>query len=394
MSDFWSLVDTNTVRPPSVAALTGNGLSIAYNDSLRLDRINAEIQGRITQVIDPGGNTAARTLVAAAQGIHSGDPASDFEALIGALEQYAQSLRTLKPLVGMAGKHDQTMSHALERSSEFMELLRDTGLSHVLEVIAEASTVNHSKFGELQGFIDALLAIGGPLTLGNLNYDSLVMAALATNHGAVFCDMADPREADYFEVVRGGYLIPGRGLRTTANFPARRARLVHLHGSLTWLRRRSDDRVYRFNISDLRDIEYWKHLREGNTDWDPQVVLTNQEFKSNAVLAEPYNLAYSTYESALGSSDLWLIAGYSFRDACVNEVLEKQFQARVLAGTTPTVLVSTYGNDLTDFDIAGHLGVPPWEDLSWLTVHRDGVAKLVTSLEWATWRKDTHTKAA
>jgi hypothetical protein len=87
-------------------------------------------------------------------------------------------------------------------------------------------------------------------------------------------------------------------------------------------------------------------------------------------------------------------AFYSFRDACVNGVLEKQFQARVLAGTTPTILVSTYGKDLTDFDIAGHLGVPPWEDLSWLTVHRDGVAKLVTSPEWGAWRSDTHTKAA
>ena len=126
-------------------------------------------------------------------------------------------------------------------------------------------------------------------------------------------------------------------------------------------------------------------MRSGETDWDPQVVLTNQEFKNDAVLASPYAMAYSTFRSALAAADRWLIVGYSFRDACINEMLLTQFQARAKAGITPTVLVGTYGPELSDWQIASHLGADPWDDTQWLKVHRSGVDSLSTSAELTHW---------
>lgn len=188
----------------NIAILIGNGLSIAYDPALRLDAINRRIMDRISRDIGTDGTTASKALVEVARGIHSGDPATDFESLIGALEQYAISLRTLEPLAGIAGPHDRTVAGALRTSSDFIDLLRNAGLGHVLEVIADASRVDHEALSGVQEFIDAVVRqVGwGRLTVGNLNYDALAMAALLSGHDGDVCDMADPRREDYFETFR------------------------------------------------------------------------------------------------------------------------------------------------------------------------------------------------
>lgn len=48
----------------------------------------------------------------------------------------------------------------------------------------------------------------------------------------------------------------------------RRTRLIHLHGSLTWLRNPQTGKVYRFRIEELRAINYWHAWRDGGTKWE------------------------------------------------------------------------------------------------------------------------------
>lgn len=382
-------MSTTTSAPrSSIAALVGNGLSIAYDPALRIDTINEQITVRINRDMSAAGTPVARTLVRVARGIHSGDPETDFEALIGALEQYAVSLRTLQPLASITGRHDGSVGRALQDSSDFIDLLRNEGLSHVLEVIAEASRVDHNALGGIQQFVDDLAAAasGGRLTIGNLNYDSLLMATLATNHHADFCDMSDPRHVGAYRLSSDGPRLQGYELRTRSNYPDRPIRLVHLHGSLSWLRRRNDGRVVKFMIGDLRDSGYWTQLRSGSTDWEPQVVLTNQPLKSNAVLHEPYALAYQTLGEALTESDRWLVVGYSFRDACVNEMLRLRYEARAEAGIRPQVLVVTMGEAPSRSEVLNALGVLPWGPASWLTIYRGGVQTVAQSDAWSAWR--------
>ena len=370
-----------------VAALIGNGLSIAYDPALRLDAINRQIMKRISADIGTSDSMASKALMEVARGIHSGDPETDFEALIGALEQYAVSLRTLEPLAGIAGPHDAAVATALRTSSEFVDVLRNAGLSHVLEVIATASRADHAALVGVQGFIDSIIAAAGGarVTIGNLNYDALAMAALATAHREDFCDMSDPRKAAHFQLWPSGPSLLGHPLRERADFPMRQTRLLHLHGSLTWLRNRSTGLVARFPIGDLRDYRYWHHLRAGVTDWHPEVVLTNQSFKSNAVLRAPYALAYETLGGALTASDHWLIAGYSFRDACVNDMLRVRFEARVQAGIPPSVLVVTHGATPTEFEVMNAVGHMPWDPAPWLSIYRGGGETAGGSPEWNAW---------
>jgi hypothetical protein len=374
-------------RRHKIAALVGNGLSIAYDPALRLDAINTRIMERICRDIGGSGATASRALVEVAKGIHSGDPETDFEALIGALEQYAVSLRTLEPLAGIAGPHDWAVAAALRTSSEFIDVLHNAGLSHVLEVIATASQADQFALTGIRGFTDALIdASGGSrVTIGNLNYDSLVMAALAPEHSEDLCDMSDPRKKGKYTLVPGGPDLVGYPLRQRADYPPRQIRLIHLHGSLTWLRRERDGLLVKFLIADLREQLYWEHLRAGTTDWIPEVVLTNQSFKSSAVLREPYTLAYQTLGEALAASDHWLVVGYSFRDASVNDLLRVRFEARAQAGIAPTILVVTQGQTPAEVDVMNAVGHMPWEPAPWLTVYRGGVETLTGSPEWSAW---------
>lgn len=56
------------------------------------------------------------------------------------------------------------------------------------------------------------------------------------------------------------------------------------------------------------------------------------------ILREPSALAYQELVRSLDRSARWLIVGYSFRDACVNQQLADAFARRI---TLPEVVVVT-----------------------------------------------------
>lgn len=184
----------------------------------------------------------------------------------------------------------------------------------------------------------------------------------------------------------GGLPLIGAPLRTHANFPDRRLRLLHLHGSLAWLRG-PDGVVYRFDISSLRNRHYWKAWREGRTDWAPEVVLTNQPVKTSLVTQHPFSLAYRTFQRDLLTADKWLIVGYSLGDRCVNEMLTEAFVKR---RSIPSVMFVGLGSQPSEDEILSTLG---WDALwdsdeppsEWLYIHREGVRTAAASSGWNQW---------
>lgn len=59
----------------------------------------------------------------------------------------------------------------------------------------------------------------------------------------------------------------------------------------------------------------------------------------------PFSLSYETLLESLITSDRWLIAGYSFRDECVNDLLAEAWDAR---SDVPEVMIVTHGEELTE----------------------------------------------
>lgn len=127
-------------------------------------------------------------------------------------------------------------------------------------------------------------APGGTITIGNLNYDLLALASLSGLCGNKLCDLAYGHIGGQFEIGSPWDPLVGRLLRTQlSDFSqggGRSIKLVHLHGSLTFLKNPATGITYKFPIDYLRMSDHWAKWRDAKTEWEPQVVLTNQSAKS------------------------------------------------------------------------------------------------------------------
>ena len=377
-----------TPRNRRIAALIGNGMSIAHNRDLMLGSINEEILNRLNTAAGSAVNPVAYLQELSSQLGQTGDASVDFEAICGPLEQMSDALTLLQKFLD--ADPDPVKKMAMRLTRQEIGRIHRQGVGHVLEVIAERSIASYDAGTTVSDFMKDLVAAsdGGRITIGNLNYDSLLLADLSRNWGPDSCDMtAGYRPTEQIEVVPGHYLT-GRPLRDWANFPGdRQIRLLHLHGSLAWLREPGTGRVLRFEMEDLRSAEYWESWRTGTTAWKPVVVLTNQARKSATVAANPFKLGYDTFYNELLTAYRWTIVGYSFRDECVNDVLARAWAAR--RGNPPSVLVVTKGTDpsvpviLRALGYDSSIGDPRFP--RWLHVTRDGIGDVSASRAWGIW---------
>lgn len=374
--------------PTKLFVLTGNGLSIAANPELRLDKLTDEIRRRFEK-IDPSHEAPDRVLARlAARGSDTGDPYRDFEAMIGPLDQQKENLSDLAEVAELVGQESKVVRSAIRTVTSFLSSLRRLGAGHACEIIAQRSVATLDRRPAVENFLEkAVFSVEGSVCVGNLNYDSLAMASLLDAAGSQMCDMVRGYGFESFDLLGDGTEIVGSPMRPSVNdFPFdRRIKLVHPHGSLTWLKHPTTGKVYRFDIGDLRDLDFWAAWRDGKTEWEPQVVLTNQSAKSDLVTTQPFKLAYDVLYQHLLTADRWLIAGYSFRDECVNALLAKAWAARE---EVPSVLVVTVGEAPTSVDVQDAVGFNPFTDPlpeAWLQICRCGIASAPNCARWHDW---------
>lgn len=367
----------------NVAVLVGNGLSVAFNADLQLISITREVLARMTEsdgddVVAAMREIATRTLPAGAE---SDD---DFEELVGAFGAESRNLGNLGNLANLKSPTDEDLKRAIELVAKFAEQVRDTGISYVLEVICERSHASRDAAENLHALVaDLLESFSGEVTFGNLNYDTLLLAALMHVRPGQFVDLGDGRHQ--VEVVvndREQRKVPALR-RRARDFPANaRVRLLHLHGSLTYWASPENDRHAKLPRELLEDGEQWQAVRDNTTDIRPTVVLANSRDKSEHVGSYPFDLAYEVFRSGLQRSDRWIVIGYSFRDAPVNAMLRDQFSADEVP---PTVLVVTHGRSPSRKLVERALGWEREEDgdsRSWLTIIRSGANGVERTEKW------------
>lgn len=372
-----------------IAVITGNGLSIAQNPDLSLTSLTEGIRGRIDRHRNDGQVEPSLVLRDISARAKAGDPECDFEALLGPLDTMTEFLEQLDQLSKVMASAPAKVSSSIGVATKFVEAVHRVGLSHVLQVISERSVASFNSRGVIEDFMVAVMdaAGSGKVVVGNLNYDLLEHAVLADMFGDRFCDMAYGYNKKAVELVPG-WLATARPLRHLgAPYPPRQLVLLHLHGSLSWLRG-PDGRVYRFTARDIRNSGYFDALRSGSTEWTPEVVLTNQDRKSALVQQEPFSWAYGEFKSRLDDADRWVIVGYSFKDECVNDMLKRALLKRI--DDPPKILVVTQGADPSDLTLRLALGwleyhrqCPPFED--WVRVERTGVGGALRSVAWRDW---------
>ena len=85
----------------------------------------------------------------------------------------------LHQLAALVSPQDGDLRDSIRRVSEFAQQVRDSGLSHVLEVIFDQSVGEWDSASAMHDLVDAITgSFGGRVVFGNLNYDTLLLAAL------------------------------------------------------------------------------------------------------------------------------------------------------------------------------------------------------------------------
>jgi hypothetical protein len=375
----------------NAAVLVGNGLSIAFNHELTLASITREMITRMQAASDNGDKVLhAMNKIARRSGPLDEVTDDDFEKLVGAFDSQALTLEELGRLAELVETDDESLRDAIQEVSKFSERVRDMGISYVLEVVMERSRSDHHEHAQVHRTIRAIVdAFSGQVTFGNLNYDTLLLSGLLAVD-APLADMGRGVQSVPMRVIddesgepTGSFTYQGWPLRRSLDFPVGdryRVHLLHLHGSLVFWRQVDRDIHVKVPIDALRNHDMWSGLRDGHPKWRPSVVLANQRDKAHHVEKYPFKLGYQGFSESLVTSDHWLIIGYSFRDACVNDVLRKEFLKR---RNKPSVLVSTYGDLPSRDEIETAFGWGAEDGSShWLTINRDGVVGLEDTWDW------------
>jgi hypothetical protein len=367
------------------SVLVGNGLSIAYEPELAIANLTTtlldEFEG-LGGAVPPG--RASEVLVNLAHAVRGFDPdRSNFEALLGPVQAAAAVgpvLHELGALIEHAAPDD--LLQATQVLEAYLGSVHRIGLATALGVIAARSRaeLDSSAFQDTIGmFTRQLLGLGHPadLTVATLNYDGLLHAALR-DAGADFADLADGRVGGQWQL--SNQHLSGRLLRSHADLPDDRLRLLQMHGSLAWLQNPDDGAVWKFDLASLRALDgYWSAWRDERVEWRPVVVLT--DIKDHIVTEWPFRMAYEAYRRSLVAADRWLIVGYGFQDAPVNRALAEAYSAHPQAKDLG-VLVVGYGiEDEIRGTVQDATGIPEGQ----IAVDGNGVPAALAGAEWQAW---------
>lgn len=122
-----------------IAALIGNGVSIAYNPELGVGQLTPALLGAFTALTpgQPASDYLRRYAAQVAGTIDADDPAAGFEDLLGPLDHVARALPLLAPLgAGQYTDAGSDIAVALETTQHFLAGLHRTGMGVVLRLIA------------------------------------------------------------------------------------------------------------------------------------------------------------------------------------------------------------------------------------------------------------------
>jgi hypothetical protein len=362
--------------------LVGNGLSIAYNPALSMRELTA---GLVAEFSALGGGDAEMALSGFAKRFR-GYQDADFESLIGPLEGVSGALGHLQKLSALADEAPDALEAALTTASHFVQRLYRVGFGTTLGLIASrAKGAGAGRFDEV--VVDTCKAIaalnpGASTVVGTLNYDGLLHAGFLEAVGTSrMTDLA----AGYAPISHrpdGKTTCTGRPIRTEDNLGFPDIALLNLHGSLSWLANPKTEEAWKFELEDLRAMDYWGALKNGKAVLVPVVVLTNR--KTETIQSLPFSLAYGVYEDRMSKANRWLIAGYRFGDEPVNKALRRAASQRVSRGEDqPSVLVLTSPQSGHGFrsKVAHELGV----SVGQIAVETSGLPGAITSASWHSW---------
>jgi len=345
---------------PRLLVLVGNGVSIAANPNLALDRLTERFLARHNA--DAGLNHLLDSL-----DIPREEARRDFERVIGGVEAAEAVIRAFMELSEASPISAVREAGALLDDAGVPDAVRHAYCSEVLHAIGELTRQNIApsvlRFGE---WLNSMHEWHGQTAIFTLNYDVLLERMLIN---ADILGLAG-RLTDYFSGLpdrqREIELVPGEPavvakLFTPTDPPDRPVRLHHLHGCLTHFHELDTGNVLKVDSALVRDLGVYQRFGDGDTGgFLPAVILGSQ--KARKVTDWPFEFAFEALREALRSADVIAIAGYSFRDEAVNIYLRNAVARR--AGRRWIVIDQRDADDSQKFE-RRVVSVLPDTDIEW-----------------------------
>ena len=176
-----------------LAMLIGNGLSIAFSDQLLLSNISKEMTDRFAAKYT-GSDAVAKAMQNVADHQPTGDPAADFEVLIGAFGGQSDILDDLAIFADLTKNSDPKIANAIQQVRDFVSEVQRRGIGHTLEIITERTYSDLTRRQPLLDFFECVVsAFKRHVTVANLNYDTLVLSVLVDQYKDILSDMAHGR---------------------------------------------------------------------------------------------------------------------------------------------------------------------------------------------------------
>ena len=315
---------------PGALVLVGNGLSIAANPDLQLERLTRNFLERHKEY--RGLEQLLRELR-----ISREEAEKDFEVVVGALEAAEGVIAAFMELAHTSPiEAVQTAGRTLEQAG-VPDVIRTLFYAYCAEVLASIGELTRAsvpdpvlRFGDWIRDIQASFRLVGLFTL---NYDVLLERMLISD------DILGMQEllTDYFSGIPERQqrldLVKGQTALGKLFYPydppkARPVRLHHLHGCVTHFHDLDSGHVFKVDSREIRESKVYDRLAAGEPSrFLPAVILGAQ--KTRKVAEWPFEFAFESLRECLRSANLVAIAGYSFRDDAVNELLT------MAAGTRP-----------------------------------------------------------
>ena len=303
--------------------LLGNGLSIAVNEELSLDRL--------TQTFLDGHGDDRDLIDRLVGGVNLGavDPIRDFEGIVAGLESAEEVITAFVDLARTIAQPDIQGAAAVLEAHGIPDLVRRLYYAYcaeVLNAIGDLARVDIPDevmaFGE---WVKAQHATHDRLSIFTLNYDVLMermligqdLLALRWETTDFFSGLPE-RRLD-IELIPGYPSVQGALYYPQDPPSGRSLHLHHLHGCLTHLRA-PDGNIYKVSSDMIRAFGLYSRLAAGEpSDFVPSVILGSR--KAERARSWPFSHAFLSLETDIAEARTVCIAGYSFRDTAVNDRL-------------------------------------------------------------------------
>lgn len=312
-----------------IVVLTGNGLSIALNPEFSIPRITDKFFKRLPD--------EHKAFVESQMSENTNK--SNFEECIASIERLYDALHTQVQFLegNVHGIRFAELNNldlaAIQTHEKSIRESISLYMALIVEIVDKNVRLNQIK-ANLPNFVRWLYSIvksDNEVDLFTLNYDLLLETIMLNFDDVDYMNFFYPagqwhrinEDRSISKDIHKQYFDPKKALKKRRNY---RAKLYHLHGSLSAFRDLKNNRILSLKMDVIREHHVYRRIAELNVV--PSIITGGR--KSDKIQEEPFSFYYNELMGKMSNEDnlcdeLYII-GYGFGDEHINHAISERLR--------------------------------------------------------------------